>query len=136
MKIDTLFIILFLGAGFAFLYYALQKQLAKKNDEETLNKVVNQIFGMSANKIALQSRSILQGEKETIKTDLENKQKTFEKLVKQLQEDLQQEKADNEKEPEKKKPKNIINKCHRIFLWKHTTFLMNHLLPIHIRRLL
>lgn len=88
MKIDTLFIILFLGAGFAFLYYALQKQLAKKNDEETLNKVVNQIFGMSANKIALQSRSILQGEKETIKTDLENKQKTFEKLVKQLQEDL------------------------------------------------
>lgn len=66
--------------------------LLKKNSQqaqiEHMQTMVNQAFGMSAKTVAEQSRLILQGEKEIIKTDLDNKQRTIEQLVKTLQDDL------------------------------------------------
>lgn len=88
-------IILILGVvivGFVALYVALRQVLlsSKKENPNQMEDVVNKVFGMSAAKIAAQSKQILQSEKETIQTDLENKQQVIEKLIKQVQEDLQQ----------------------------------------------
>lgn len=74
-------------AGFVGLYFAMQKQL-RQNQQEQLESVIDKVFGKSASRVAEQSRQILQGEKEIIKTDLDNKQKTIEKLIKQLQDDM------------------------------------------------
>ena len=89
MSIDLFIIVLLIIAGFIGLYLALQYQLTKQSHKpEELEDMVHKIFGMSASKIAAQSKQILEGEKETIRTDLENKQQVIEKLVKQVQEDL------------------------------------------------
>jgi DNA recombination protein RmuC len=89
MNIDLLIIIVLLIVGFVGLYFALQQQLTKQQQKpEDLEDVVNKVFGMSVGKIAAQSRQILQSEKETIKTDLENKQQVIEKLVQRVQYDL------------------------------------------------
>lgn len=77
-------------AGFVGLYFALRQMLGAKQGEEDLEGLVNKIFGMSVPKIAAQSKEILSGEKEAIKVNLENKQKVIEKLVGDLQRDLQE----------------------------------------------
>ncbi len=74
--------------GFVSLYFLFKKMLAQQNDQQQMEDMINKVFGMSANKIATQSKQILASEKENIKTDLDNKQKVFENLVKQLQDDV------------------------------------------------
>lgn len=66
----------------------LKKQLEQKQSPKDIEDIVNQVFGMSVAKIAVQSKQILESEKDIIKNDLENKQKVIEKLVSNLQEDL------------------------------------------------
>jgi DNA recombination protein RmuC len=83
----VLFLIV-LTAGFISIYFLIKNSLEKNNQESDLEGMINKVFGMSANRIAKQSRDILAGEKEIIKTDLDNKQKTIEKLVTKLQEDI------------------------------------------------
>lgn len=81
-----LLVLLTLGA---VIYLVMQQRNHQpKLDDLQLQAIVNQVFGMSAQKIAEQSKQILSSEKETIKTDLENKQRTIENLVKQLQDDM------------------------------------------------
>lgn len=80
--------LLVLIAGFVSLYFLFKKMLAQQNSQSQLEDMINKVFGMSANKIAAQSRQILASEKENIKIDLDNKQKVFENLVKQLQDDV------------------------------------------------
>ena len=65
-------ILIVIIAGFAAIYFSMKK---------VLDGVVDRVFGMSAAKIAEQSRQILQSDKETIKVDLQNKQAVMEKLV-------------------------------------------------------
>ncbi len=76
------------------LYFLLKKSQNSAEDEkvldEKLESTINKVFGMTANKIALQSKNILQSEQDLLKTDLSNKQAIIEKLVKQLKEDLDQ----------------------------------------------
>ncbi len=75
-------------------YFLLKKQANLKEEDQALDEkletAVNKVFGMTANKIAEQSKNILQSEQNLLKTDLANKQAIIEKLVKQLQEDLNQ----------------------------------------------
>jgi DNA recombination protein RmuC len=80
-------IILILTGGFAVLTWLLLKQ---KNgvDQRQMENVVAQVFGLSAQKIAEQSRQILAGEKEIIRVDLENKQRSIENLVLSLQKEI------------------------------------------------
>jgi len=86
---ELLIVLLVIVAGFAGLYWLLRQHLAdQRTGPEELENLVNRVFGQSAQKIAEQSRHILQGEKETIKVDLDNKHKTIEKLVKTLQDDI------------------------------------------------
>ncbi len=89
MSADTLTIILVLILGFiglgGLVYWLLSKQ---HQPTENIEDIVNKVFGMSTQKISEQSKQILQGERQAIDINLENKQKTIEKLVKQLQDDL------------------------------------------------
>lgn len=55
------------------------------SQDKKLEKMIDQVFGMSAKKVAEQSHQLLRGERETIRTDLDNKQKMIEKLIKDLE---------------------------------------------------
>ncbi|OGJ37858.1 MAG: hypothetical protein A2383_02095 [Candidatus Pacebacteria bacterium RIFOXYB1_FULL_39_46] len=90
MSLGTILLILVVIAGFTWLYFGLRQLLLQKPDESDLEGLVNKVFGMSVPKIAAQSKEILSGEKEAIKVDLENKQRAIEKLVTNLQQDLQE----------------------------------------------
>lgn len=88
MSIDLLLILILIITGFVSLYLLLKKQLDQNQSTQKVEDIVNQVFGLSASKIAEQSKQILQGEKDLIKNDLENKQRAIEKLVTNLQDDL------------------------------------------------
>lgn len=89
MSADTFTIILVLILGFiglgGLIYWLLNQ---KKVPAENIEDIVNKVFGMSTQKISEQSKQILDGERAAIDVNLENKQKSIEKLVKQLQDDL------------------------------------------------
>lgn len=89
MSNDLLYSLIFICLGFAFLYFLIKKLITDQQKQTNTEDVINKIFGMTANKIAAQSKEILKGEKETIQIDLANKQKIFENLVKQLQTDIE-----------------------------------------------
>jgi len=88
MTTDLIIIVLVLIAGFTALYFLLQRMLGAKTNDKQLENMVHQVFGMSAQSIAQQSKQILSSEKETIRVDLDNKQRVMENLVKQLQDDI------------------------------------------------
>ena len=93
---NFILLILFFAALLAF-YLAIKKLLQDKggaNEQKALEDVVHKVFGMAANEIALQSKGILQGEKDLIRNDLANKQSMLEKMIK----DLRQEMSDQQKE--------------------------------------
>ncbi len=93
---NFILLILFFTALLAF-YLAIKKLLQDKggaNEQKALEDVVHKVFGMAANEIALQSKGILQGEKDLIRNDLANKQSMLEKMIK----DLRQEMSDQQKE--------------------------------------
>lgn len=93
---NFILLILFFAALVAF-YLAIKKLLEDKggaNEQKALEDVVHKVFGMAANEIALQSKGILQGEKDLIRNDLANKQSMLEKMIK----DLRQEMSDQQKE--------------------------------------
>ena len=98
MSNTTLLILcLFLISILATFYFLLKKLLSEKNSEqssEQLEDMVHKVFGMASNEIAIQSKGILQGEKDLIKNDLSNKQAAIEKMIK----DLRQEMGDQQRE--------------------------------------
>ncbi len=81
-------ILITLILGFVGLYILITQLFAKMQNGGQMEAIVNQAFGMSAQKIAEQSKQILGSEKDAIRIDLDNKQKMLEKIVKELQEDL------------------------------------------------
>lgn len=90
MSVDLILIIVVIVLGFlslGFLMFHLFKQ-RQSDQPEQLENLINQVFGMSSQKIAEQSKHILQSEKEAIHVDLENKQKVIEKLVNDLKTEL------------------------------------------------
>ncbi|MBU1966988.1 DNA recombination protein RmuC [Patescibacteria group bacterium] len=88
MSIDLLLILGVIVFGFVGLYLFLQKKLSVQNTQEEVENLIHKVFSLSTTKIAEQSKQVLEGEREAIKIDLDNKQKMIENLVKQLQEDL------------------------------------------------
>jgi len=81
-------LILILLAGFAALFWYLKTHISSQTKETDLEDMVNRIFGLTTQKIAEQSRQILQSEKETIHVDLENKHQAIEKLVQSLHDEM------------------------------------------------
>lgn len=95
MSVELILFIIVVIAGFVGLYFALRQQFGQSQQKpQELEDMVNKVFGMSVARIAAQSKQILESEKETIRTDLENKQQVIEKLVKQVQLDLQRQQAE------------------------------------------
>lgn len=91
MSNDVLVLILIIVGGFAIMIGYLHWLLhSKKTEPENLEDTINKVFGLSAQKVAEQSKHILAGEREAISVDLENKQRSIERLVKQLQDDMKQ----------------------------------------------
>jgi len=89
MTIWILLLFIIVIVGFGVLYLTLKKSLENKDqDDQKIEDVVNKVFGMSVGKIAAQSKRVLEGEKEAIKVDLDNKQKAIEKIVGELQRDI------------------------------------------------
>lgn len=82
MLFEVLIVLLIIG-GFIALYFAMKSMLFSKRDSQ-IEEIVDRVFGMSAQKVAQQSRDILQSDKEAIHIDLTNKQRVMEKLVEQL----------------------------------------------------
>ena len=80
--------ILILLAVLAFLIKKLI-DAQNKNEEVDLEKLVDQVFGKSVDKIAKQSKRVLESDRETIKVDLENKHKQLEKLVGRIEAELE-----------------------------------------------
>ncbi|MCA9369141.1 MAG: DNA recombination protein RmuC [Pseudomonadales bacterium] len=87
MTFEFILIALLIIAGFTVLI-VMQKRLYEARKQSDIEDVVDRVFGMSAQKVAEQSKHILEGEKEAIKTDLANKHQMIEKLVKDLQRDI------------------------------------------------
>lgn len=79
---------LLIVVGFAAVLFLLSKKMSPSTNQQQLESMINQVFGLTAQKIAEQSKNILSGEKEAIRVDLENKQRSIEKLVKTLQEEM------------------------------------------------
>ncbi len=80
-------VLIVIVAGFVVLYYFLRQMFAKQSDGD-MSKLVDEVFGRSAEKIAEQSKRLLAGDRDAIKTDLANKQQMLEGLVTRLQKDL------------------------------------------------
>ncbi len=87
-----LFILLLLLVLIFFVKKLVEKQ--SQHEEVDLEKLVDQVFGRSVEKITKQSKLILEKDKETIKENLENKHKQIEKLVRQLEDELHRRDAD------------------------------------------
>ena len=92
--VTIVLLVLVLVAMAITIYLLLKRQANLDQDNQALDDkleaTVNKVFGMTANKISQQSKSILQSEQDLVRTDLANKQAVIEKLVKQLQDDLKQ----------------------------------------------
>ncbi|MDA1079558.1 MAG: DNA recombination protein RmuC [bacterium] len=80
-------VLIVIVAGFVILYYFL-RQMHTKQSSSDMGKLVDEVFGRSAEKIAEQSKRLLASDRDNIKTDLANKQQMLEGLVSRLQKDL------------------------------------------------
>lgn len=83
-EILVFFVIL---VGFVVLFFAIKSLITSQKQSE-LEAVVDRVFGMSAAKVAEQSKRILESDKESIQVDLHNKQQVMEKLVQQLRSEM------------------------------------------------
>jgi len=89
MSFEVIIILLALVVGFAIMMGSLWYGL-RHWQQTDLEKLVESVFGRSAQHIAEQSKLILEGEKDVIANDLANKHKSLEELVARLQKDLQE----------------------------------------------
>lgn len=77
--------------GFGVLAVYVQWLFKKQSQApQQLEDIVNKVFGLSVQKVAEQSREILNSERSTITVDLENKQKSIEKVIEQLRQELKE----------------------------------------------
>lgn len=89
MDFFSLFIIIVvLLGGFAALFFVIKRSLTPQNQEQTLEAMVNKVFGLTANQLAQQSRQLLSAEKEMIQIDLTNKEKSIHRMVEQLKNEI------------------------------------------------
>lgn len=76
------------GAILGLIYYLQTRNNQPLIKEEQLEQLINSVYGKSAHQIAQQSQQLLQSERETIQTDLSNKQHSIEQIVSKLHEEI------------------------------------------------
>ena len=64
------------------------EEKSNNQSNEQIEDMIHKVFGMASNEIAIQSKGILQGEKDLIKNDLSNKQLMIEKMIKELRQEM------------------------------------------------
>lgn len=74
--------------GFAAVIYFLNQKLSAKATDQQTKDIVNQVYGEVADKVINQAKSILEGDKEAIYKDTENKRRAIEKLVNDLKKEI------------------------------------------------
>ena len=78
------FVLVFLVLiGFAVLFFGLKKVLTSQKESE-LEHIVDRVFGMTAVKVAEQSKAILQADTELIKNDLHHKHQALEGMLERV----------------------------------------------------
>lgn len=82
-----IFIVLLIVGGFVALFFALKSLMTSQKDSQ-IESIVDRVFGMSVQRVAQQSRDILNSDKQAIHIDLKNKQAAMERLVQQLKEEM------------------------------------------------
>lgn len=91
---DMVIVILLVGAGLGIFLWLIYQKLGKLTaqndelDEEKAKNLVNQVFGEIANKVIVQTKSVLQQDKEAIFKDNENKRQVMEKMVAELKKEI------------------------------------------------
>ena len=90
MNQDVLIIGVLVLAGFWFIYSKLRSFGDGGVDEEKTKDIVNQVFGEMSDKIIGQAKAILEGDKEAIYKDNQNKKQTIERIVADLRKEIDQ----------------------------------------------
>lgn len=95
MTMDTLGFILLIGLGIvAALLWAVYQRLRElmegkvKTDEETTRNIVNQVFGEITEKVGVQTKRLLEADKEAIFKDNANKREIIEKMIGDLKKEI------------------------------------------------
>lgn len=86
--LSLVIIVLVLVTGFGVLIFVIKNSLTAQSQEQTLEAMVNKVFGLTANQLAQQSKQLLSAEKEIIQTDLVNKERSIQKMVDQLKQEI------------------------------------------------
>lgn len=81
-------IIVVLIAGFALLAWLISKTTSAQHQQETLENMVNKVFGMTANQLQQQNKQLIDVEKELIHNDLSNKERSIRQIVEQLKSEI------------------------------------------------
>jgi DNA recombination protein RmuC len=88
MDNELVLIIGVIVTGFAAVIYFLNQKLSHKATDQQTKDIVNQVYGEVADKVINQAKSILEGDKEAIYKDTENKRQAIEKLVNDLKKEI------------------------------------------------
>ncbi|MBP7768572.1 DNA recombination protein RmuC [Candidatus Woesebacteria bacterium] len=82
-------VIFLIAIGFIGLYFALRHLLQQRSQTDSIESIVEQVFGRSASLVAQQSRDILKGEKELIASNLSHQHRSIQTMVDVIKVDLE-----------------------------------------------
>jgi len=84
-NILLLALILIILIGFTIVVYLLSKR-GGQTDAKTMRSLVDEVFGLTNERVTAQSKQILESQREIIQTDLQNKQSQLNDLIKGMSE--------------------------------------------------
>lgn len=85
-----IFTIISVGVALAAFLAWWLPQLLQKNQKQETEKMVQQLYGLASDQLALRNKEILQNEREFIQQDLSHKHVMFQKMVEELRTELHQ----------------------------------------------
>ena len=82
-NILILLLLIVILSGFGVVVYLLSKR-GGQVDAKTMRSLVDEVFGLTNERVTAQSKQVLEGQREIIQTDLQNKQSQLNDLIKGL----------------------------------------------------
>ena len=74
------FLFVFVFFGFAVIVYLLSKR-GGQADAKAMRSLVDEVFGLTNERVTAQSKQVLEGQREIIQTDLQNKESQLNDLI-------------------------------------------------------
>lgn len=84
-QIILIVILVLICVGFSIVLYLLAKQ-GNQTNQNNLKRLVDEVFGLTNERVTAQSKQVLEGQREIIQTDLQNKQAQLNDLIKGMSE--------------------------------------------------